>query len=40
MILFLFFLISNIKIEMLLKISFSEKATKIWRNRPQGFDVT
>ena len=23
-----------------LKFSFSEKATKIWRNRPQGFDVT
>ena len=23
-----------------LKFSFSEKATKIWRNRLQGFDVT
>ena len=23
-----------------LKFRFSEKATKIWLNRPQGFDVT
>ena len=22
------------------KVSFSEKATKIWHNRPKGFDVT
>jgi hypothetical protein len=24
----------------ILKFSFSEKATKIWRNRPQGFEIT
>ena len=24
----------------MVKFSFFEKATKIWRNRPQGFDIT
>ena len=32
--------VSNPSVYFLLKVSFSEKATKIWHNRPQGFDIT
>ena len=32
--------IESTKARDVLKFSFSEKATKIWRNLPQGFDIT
>ena len=32
--------LATVNVGFTLKFSFSEKATKIWRNLPQGFDIT